>query len=496
MLSACAGVPFDHPKRASTALPVDAETPLGAIELQWSRQHGDLSGILGLPDGMEALGARLSLMAAAQRSIDAQYFIIKKDRAGALFAGKLLLAADRGVRVRLLVDDIFSPGIDDAAALLDSHPNVEVRLFNPMTRQSFRYWSYVVDFARANRRMHNKSFTVDNAVTIVGGRNIGEAYFELDQDVKFDDLEVLAIGPVVEQVSAGFDTFWNSELAVPVEAFDIRVDPARLEDWRREMKAELDRGDYGLYGRAVANPLVEDISEHRVEPLAAWTTLVSDSPEKLLKPVGKAGQAVLAEEKAGRMHAARREVIIITPYFIPMESGALLIEDLLARGVQVVVITNSLASTNHVPVYASYAKYRNRLLRAGVRFYEIRADETGGQNAWGNRPEMVTLHSKATVVDRDTVFIGSLNFDPRSILINTEMGMFIDSRQAATRLADVIYQELPRVSYSVELNEKGAPRWIYRHSGMEEVHDTPPQTSWWRRFMAGFYGVLPLENQL
>lgn len=497
LLAACTSVPFDYPKTASTAIPSDPVTLLGTIGANWQQEHGDLSGILGLSNGVDALGARLGLIEAAQRSVDAQYFIVKKDRAGALFVGKMLLAADRGVRVRLLVDDIFSPGVDAPLSLLNSHANVEVRLFNPLSRQSFKYWSYLVDFERANRRMHNKSFTADGAATIVGGRNIAEEYFELNQDVKFDDLEVLAIGPVVGQVSDAFDQYWNSELAVPIEAFAVKTDPGRLDQWRSNILAEIDQGADGIYGQAIGSSLMQDISDQTVRPTAAWATMVSDEPEKLLNAIGEVDQAILAQEKATRIRAAQREVIIITPYFIPLDAGSRLLEELLARGVRVVIITNSLASTNHVPVYASYVRYRKRLLQAGAEFYEIRADHRGEANAWGNHPEMVTLHSKATLVDRESVFVGSLNFDPRSVLINTEMGLFIDSDQIAGGLSRVVFEELPTATYSVNLDEKGDVYWRYSADDEpEEILHRAPQTSWGRRFMAGFYRLLPLENQL
>lgn len=204
LLQACISVPFDYPKEASTAQPPRQDTQLGASALSWSEEHGGKSGFVGLGNGMEALGARLKMMELAESTIDAQYFLIKPDRAGGLFIGKLLLAADRGVRVRLLLDDIFTTAPDSAMALLNTHPNVQVRLFNPMSRQSFKYWNYALDFRRANRRMHNKSFTVDNALTIVGGRNIAEEYFELNANVQFDDYEVMAAGPVVAEVSQGF----------------------------------------------------------------------------------------------------------------------------------------------------------------------------------------------------------------------------------------------------------------------------------------------------
>jgi len=496
LLCGCVGVPFDYPKTATTALPSNSETPLGQTALEWQQEHGNMSGFIGLPNGIDALGVRLRMMEEAQSTIDAQYFIVKKDRAGALFVGKMLLAADRGVRVRLLVDDIFSPGVDQGFALLSSHPNIEVRLFNPLSRQSFKYWSYLLDFKRANRRMHNKSFTVDNSMTIVGGRNIGEEYFELKQDIKFDDYEVFAVGPVVEEVSQGFDEFWNSDLAVPMDAFNLAVDPDQLDEWRDYIREQVESGEQGIYGKAVSSVLLKEVREGRVEPIVAAATMVTDSPDKLQNAVGEREQATLAVEIGRRFRAAQREILIVTPYFIPEASGTELIEELLAERIRVVVITNSLASTNHVPVHSGYARYRKRLLQAGAEFYEIRADVVGEANQWGYQPEMVTLHSKATVVDRSTVFIGSLNFDPRSIKINTEMGLFIESEQAGTALTQAIFDDLPRVAYRVELDEKDKLLWVYQHGDVSETLDKEPLTSWWRRFQVGFYRMLPIEGQL
>ncbi len=496
ILAGCGSIPFDYPKTPSSALPVTGEAPLGQTALQWQQQHGENSGFISLPNGIEALGARLRMMEAAESTIDAQYFILKMDRAGALFTGKMLRAADRGVRVRLLIDDIFTPSADQALSLLNSHTNIEVRLFNPLSRQSFRYLSYALDFKRANRRMHNKSFTVDNSMTIVGGRNIGEEYFELKQDVKFDDYEVLAIGPVVEQVSEGFDAFWNSELSVPMEAFGLAVDSADLEQWREHIKIRIQESEQGIYAKAVNSSLLRDVREQKIQPVVARAVMVSDSPDKLLSNVGKKELATLAVEMSRRFRAAQREIIIITPYFIPQESGAQMLEELVAKGTRVMIITNSLASTNHVAVHAGYARYRKRLLKAGVELYEIRVDIVGGENEWGHKPEMVTLHSKATIIDGATIFVGSLNFDPRSMLINTEMGLFIESAEAGFQFRQFVVKELPSVTYKVELDERGKLRWKYQHDGELEILDREPQASWGRRFMARIYRLLPIESQL
>lgn len=496
VITGCASVPFDYPKTTSYTQAPDPNTLIGNAAMEWQQEHEGESGFISLPDGIDALGARLRMMASAQNSIDAQYFILKADRAGALFVGKMLLAADRGVQVRLLIDDIFSPGIDRQLTLLDSHPNIEVRMFNPVSRNSLRYWAYLLDFGRTNRRMHNKSFTVDSSMSIVGGRNIGEEYFELTQDVLFDDFELFVMGPVVQEIGAGFDEFWNSQLAVPIAAFGARVDPEDLDSWRTMMYRESDEDATGIYAQAVNSTMLRDIREQRITPVPARAELITDSPDKLLHEVGDKEMAVLAQEKGRRLAAAQREIVLITPYFIPQQGGLDLVRELVARGVRVVIVTNSLASTNHVAVHGHYARYRRPLLQAGAELYEIRAEFEGQATTWGHSPDQVTLHSKASIIDRKTIFVGSLNLDPRSIQLNTEMGLFIDSATMGADFAEAVLQELPRVTYRVELDSKDKLSWTYLGGATPVVSKKEPQASWGRRFMAGFYRVLPIENQL
>jgi cardiolipin synthase C len=496
VLAGCVGVPFDYPKTTTHTLPIDPNTPAGAASMDWRELHGDKSGFIGLSNGTEALGARLKMMVGARSTIDAQYFILKDDRAGALFTGKMLRAADRGVRVRLLIDDIFTTGIDEALTLLDSHPNIEVRLFNPLSRQSFKFWSYLMSFDRVNRRMHNKSFTVDNAMSIVGGRNIGEEYFQLKQNVMFEDFEVLTIGPMVDEISANFDTYWNSELSVPVEAFGIKVNTQDLDKWRAYIQAKADEGAQGIYAQAVNSTLLQDIRERRVEPVPAEAQMISDPPDKLLNKVGDRELATLGVEIGERFRAAAKEILIITPYFIPQESGTRTLEEILGKGVRVIIVTNSLASTNHVAVHSGYARYRKRLLRAGAEMHEIRADFIGKDTDWGHKPDKVTLHSKASVIDRETIFVGSLNFDPRSILINTEMGIFIDAPSIGESFTRNLIDDLRRVTWKVDLDEQGKLRWTYNWKDEQQVVHKEPQASWGLRFKAGLYGILPIEGQL
>ncbi|AQA17733.1 hypothetical protein BST95_05260 [Halioglobus japonicus] len=496
LLTACASVPYDYPRSTTTYVPGSDATVLGTAGERWKATHGDKGGFVGMASGVDALGARLRLFELAEETVDAQYFILKKDRAGVLFVNELLLAADRGVRVRLLVDDIFSPGVDHAFSVIAAHPNVEVRLFNPLPRQTFKYLGYLTQFERANRRMHNKSFTVDGAFSIVGGRNIGEEYFEIDQDTRFDDYEVLMIGDIVEQVQQGFDVFWNSELAVPIEAFGIDVSQNELDEWRSGALREVHEEAKALYEGALDSRLLQRLNSGELNPVVAEAALYTDTPDKLLTKVGDRDQAVLALELGRRFREASDELFIVTPYYIPQDYGMKLVEDLLARGVTVKLVTNSLASTNHVPVHGAYKYYRRKLLEMGVEIYEIKVDAVDGPNEWGYQPGKLTLHSKATAIDRDSIFIGSLNFDPRSILINTEMGIFIESSEAGSGFTLQLEDELSRISWRVELDDDDKLRWTYDHEGVQEVVYKEPQAGWWRRFQAGFYGLLPIEDQL
>lgn len=496
LVSGCASVPFDYPKNPRSVTRISDQTTLGAEGLEWIDQHGDASGFIALPGGNDALGVRLKLIEAAEESIDAQYFLIKPDQAGKLFVGSLLRAADRGVRVRFLIDDIFTPSIDSGLSVLNSHPNIEVRLFNPMTRQSFKYWSMLVDFRRANRRMHNKSFTVDDALVVFGGRNIAEEYFEIQPDVEFLDLDVLGIGKVAGDVADTFDLFWNDSHAVPMEAFAVPVDPAELDRWRGVMEDIVSGATESIYTKALGSQLLQDIMDDRIRPYVAEAQVISDSPEKLQQKAGDQEYQALVNELAQRASKARSELLIITPYYVPRKSGAAFLESLLAKGVRVVIVTNSLASTNHLAVHSGYARYRKQLIRAGAEIYEMRVDALTRNEAVDQKPDKLTLHTKAVVIDRHTLFIGSLNLDPRSIDINTEMGVFVDSNDIAGDLAERVVKVLPAVAYRVALDEEDQLRWIYDHGAEHEVYEKEPQTSFWQRFKVGFFRILPIEGQL
>ena len=282
-----------------------------------------------------------------------------------------------------------------------------------------------------------------------------------------------------------------------MEAFDIEVDSEDLDRWRVEVQQLMDESKKGVYSKAVNSPLIQDLVAGKVEPVVAPAVLITDSPKKLQGAVGDRELATLAEEIGKRFRAAETEIIIITPYFVPGKAGVETITELIDKGTRVVVVTNSLASTNHVPVHSGYARYRKPLLEAGTEIFEIKADAVSVPEDSEVNPEILTLHSKATIIDRSTVFIGSLNFDPRSIDINTEMGLFIESEVAGEGLFQAVRDSLGEATYKVVLDDKGKLNWIHlAGTENEEVLTKEPLTSFGRRFSAGFYGILPIESQL
>ncbi len=495
LLAGCATAPFDYPRDYSETITATSETYLGREVAEWTGAHPGKSGFYPLGAGIDAFGARLALIDRAELTIDAQYFLMKPDSAGYLFASKLMEAADRGVRVRLLLDDIFTTVKDNAFEVMNQHPNIELRLFNPIGRRGIYAVNYIGTFKRANRRMHNKSFTVDNQVSIVGGRNIADEYFELLSDAEFKDFDMLAIGPVAADISKTFDRFWNHELAVPMEAFASGKQLTDLASARAAIDRKTVETSHQIYKRALSSPLMQDLIEDRVELFPADSNVVTDDPEKLLNKVS-ADYKTLVTALAGVVDGAESEVVVITPYFIPGKNGVEFWRSITSKGVRVIVVTNSLASNNHTPVHAGYAGYRHDLIDAGVELYEVRVDasklpEGSDQPSY----DSVTLHIKALFVDRRHTFVGSLNLDPRSIDINTEMGVLIENADLAGGITDLILAKLPSFAYRVTENEKGKLRWTSVIDGQEVVETREPQTSRWLRFKAFMMRILP-EGQL
>ncbi len=499
-LSGCRSIDFDAPRVASHAIDAETETSLRHDLAPVTAGHAEgEAGFAPIVDGIDALAARIALASRAERTIDAQYYLIKSDDAGLAFVNSLLRAADRGVRVRLLIDDIFTGGYDPGMMALESHPNIQIRIFNPFHRGTLgRNLGALGDFGRINRRMHNKSFTIDNQITIIGGRNIADEYFSARADYNFSDIDVIGIGPVVQEVSDMFDLYWQHESSLPVDTFAApQEDPAaELVELRKRLDQVVARSVGSDYRRAV-----EDRIEHRTDtnPIHfVWApyALVYDSPDKGVRTRAQQADKIITPliESIG---AAQEDVLIISPYFVPQKSGIEALGRLRDRGIEVTVVTNSLAANNQLTVHGGYAPARVPLLKQGVHLYEVRADAAVAGAAvaapFGSR---ATLHAKAFVVDHQKLFIGSFNFDPRSANLNSELGVIIDDAGMADLFADRVQSILPEQAYSVFLDADGRVRWRDQKGGQNVVVMKEPQTTWWQRFLAGCVRILPIRSQL
>ena len=499
LMSACATIDFDYPRPESQAFQDTNSTYLGGKIAGVVAAHpANQSGFYPLVNGIDALAARLLLAKRAERSIDVQYYLIKRDAVSYAFIDSLLQAADRGVRIRLLLDDIFTKGYDAGMAGLDSHPNFEIRIFNPFGRKGGRSLNAITSFSRINRRMHNKSFTVDNQVTLIGGRNIADEYFGAREDAKFGDLDVVGIGPVVQDVSNMFDSYWNHETALPVPAFaKMPEDPAaELERVRTELAAARERVANTKYAEAVEDEILELVESNTNMFTWAPYTLAYDSPDKGIKSKAEEAASITTPLRESLL-SAEKEVLLISPYFVPRKGGVEGFSELAKSGIDVKVVTNSLAANNQSTVHGGYAPSRKPLLRNGVKIYEVRADaDIQGSQIVAASGAKATLHTKAFIVDREEIFIGSFNFDPRSANINTELGVIIKSPKIASHLAQGLERALPTKTFEVFLNEGGKLRWRGMENGEEVILEKEPQTTWGQRFGAGFMRILPIRGQL
>jgi putative cardiolipin synthase len=487
LLAGCGSLPSLEARSVSTAFTDTESTRIGRAVTPLAARHPGMSGVHPLLDSLDAFAARMLLARAADRSLDVQYYIWHDDLSGRLLLQELHEAAARGVRVRLLLDDNGIAGLDVTLAALDAHPNIEVRLFNPFPSRTLRWTGYLTDFSRLNRRMHNKSFTADSQASIVGGRNVGDEYFDAAEGSVFVDLDVLAVGPVVREVSRDFDGYWASGSAYPV---DRLVPPAEgpLQIAADEEKAKV------FVDAVRQSDFVLQLMERRLPFEWGRALLVSDDPAKGL---GDAAESALLPHKLGELLGEpRAEVELISAYFVPGESTGLF-TSMAKRGVRLTVLTNSFEATDVAVVHAGYAKRRKELLEAGVTLYELKRISPQSQSArsfvGSSGSSASSLHAKTFSVDRARVFVGSFNFDPRSANLNTEMGILIDSAALAQRIASSFETGIPERSYEVRLSDEGELYWIERR-GQERVrHDTEPGTSFWQRAGVRFMSLLPID---
>lgn len=491
-------VPHAQSRIDSTAIPASDETTFGAAVLPVAEANPGRSGVARLEDGITAFAARMAIADAAQASIDARYYIWQRDTTGLLLLDAMQRAADRGVRVRLLLDDNGVPDIGPELAELDAHANIEVRLFNPFVLRSPRIATYALDFRRVNRRMHNKSFTADGVVTVVGGRNIGDTYFSQDQSTNYFDMDVVALGPAAQDVSDDFDLYWASPSAVPASLLLAQraagggVVDAGLAELRAQPGGE--EFEQALSGLR----LLEQVLDRARGFEWVEMTLVSDDPTKGQGPV--ADEALLLSRLLAILPEVQTEMLLVSAYFIPGERLTGILSDWAEQGLDVRVLTNAQESTDVLPVHAGYRKYRRGLVMAGVQVYELKSRQDrrdlaeqfgliGSTNS--------SLHAKTFAIDRSQIFVGSFNFDPRSARLNTEMGFLIASPTLAEHLAQAMTDGLDRRAYLVERAGSGGLRWRETgDDGTPLVHDIEPGTTALSRFVVRVLGLLPVEWML
>ncbi|MCP4748997.1 MAG: phospholipase D family protein [Desulfobacteraceae bacterium] len=496
-------MPRGFERTASYAYPNTENTVFGKMFADDIKKYSGKSGFVLLASGLDAFASRIVLANCAQRSIDAQYYLYHDDFIGRIFTYHLLKAADRGVRIRLLVDDINLAGRDLGAAALDSHPNMQVRIFNPFSRNMGRAIQFVTRLGQVTRRMHNKTFIADNQAAILGGRNIGNEYFEADPNISFADLDVLSIGPVVSKVSSSFDLYWNSELAYPAVVLrGKKPTPGQIQKNRQELTDFANKHAGSSYMQALEDSdLGKRIRNNQLNYSWGEAKIVYDQPEKILQSYDKT-EYHLSPHLRPYFEAVKKELVIFSAYFVPGKRGTAFFRKLCERGVRVRILTNSLASNDVGIVHAGYTRYRKSLLRAGVELYEMNMKLTRQERKAkkGKRSSSkASLHAKSFVFDRKKVFIGSLNLDPRAFIQNTEIGVVISEDGLAKFMSKEFDRIIKQSAFRLELKKKNGSEQLLWH-GLENnrkvVYKNEPHTSFWRRLGIGLMSILPIESHL
>lgn len=504
ILAACASLPSQDTRTPTHAFTDTENTQLSEAFAPGEASHPDENAFHLLSNGTDALIARVILSETAQRSLDLQYYIWHDDLTGREMGASILRAADRGVRVRLLIDDLGTNANDQMLLAIASHPNVQVRLFNPVANRTFKKLGSAAEFFRINRRMHNKAFIADNQAAILGGRNIGDEYFGASSTVAFGDLDALMHGPIVHEVSNAFDLYWNSDAAYPIEnLMGKQADPQALANIRAKLDAYLLSEQSSPYIAQARQRLANVIASRDADFFWGKATLLYDDPAKITRKPGDTEGHLMSQFKALSLDP-EHEMLIVSPYFVPGKQGVEWMRSMTARGVRVTVLTNSLAATDVAAVHAGYQRYRKDLLEAGVTLYELKpvaSKDDAKDNAKDDKKSTfgsskASLHAKTYVFDRKRIFIGSMNLDPRSVQLNTEIGVYCESAQAADQVADGIEKNIDRIAWRVTLRSEKMV-WIDTDAnGHETVLDSEPGVSVWKRTGVWMLGILPIESQL
>jgi len=500
LIAGCTSLPKNYTKIPSTSFKDHKSTGIGKMFEKEAAKHPGKSGFDIIRYGRQGFTGRIAMTEMAEKSLDLQYYVWEPDATGRLLAFHVLKAADRGVKVRVLLDDIGLEGRDTMIASLDAHPNIEIRIFNPFSDRTFHGLNFLYDFDRVNHRMHNKTFLMDNSLVIIGGRNIGNHYFGVDDHMNFRDLDIFAAGPVVREVSDVYDYFWNGEWSVPIKALvDKTYTQEDMKNARALLSQNIAKEDYPY-------PLTSDVNKirsqmKRIRNNLVWGTgkFVWDDP-KQMKLSRDQQQGTMLDKLHKKGTNLKTSLTIESPYFIAGKGGTAVLKGLVEKGVKVRVLTNSQSSNDVSAAFAGYEVYRKELVEGGVEMHELRPD-AGGNKIINQETDLAKVHSglhaKAMVFDAESVFIGSFNLDPRSASINTEGGLYVESPKLAKRVLDYMSEGTkPENSYRVFLDKNGDVAWKEVTDGKQKIYHTEPHTDAWDRFKVDFIQALPIEKQL
>ena len=528
LLNGCATIPYDYPRPVSSALYRPEGTAMGKKIQAQAVKHPGASGFYLLPTGIDAFAVRARLIDQAEKTLDLQYYIFHDDLTGKFLLDRIIAAADRGVRVRLLLDDWhLTKQTDFLIAALALHPNFEVRVFNPFGTQRSSVLARALKMAfgpeRLRGRMHNKAFIVDNSVAIVGGRNIGDEYFGASSEANFNDMDIIILGPITRKVSAIFDDYWNCVLSVPINALiSFRPTADDLESVRRDLETQRERLEKSTYALKVQkSDVLKRIDAGTVRVVWGQAQVLSDDPLKCINADDPKRSAKMTQELKGIIEKSRSEMLMVSPYLVPGETGVRLVQQMCDRGVTIKIITNSFVSTDVPVAQMGYMHYRQDLLRMGVELYEMKPTlaqlqsdqdrwqfggdfrrlcisviqggssviqrsasliQIGGSSLQFGGSSRAALHAKTFILDRHTVFVGSFNFDPRSMRLDTQNGVVIRSPELANQAAWLFTEGASTTrTYRVTLLGDHDLVWVCEEEGKEVRYYQEPMSRFFQR---------------
>jgi putative cardiolipin synthase len=494
----------ENKKHFSYALLQTEQTFLGTLIKKDVEARSGQSGFFIFETGDESLNARIELIRSAEKTIDLQYYAISDDLTSNLLIEALIQAARRGIRIRLLIDDISIGPIHYNLSVFDHVKNIEIRVFNPITTRDqsvlVRIMAFIMNPHRATRRMHNKALIVDNQMAIIGGRNLGDEYFDAHSEFSFKDIDVLTAGPITQEISESFDEFWNGTYTFPLSSL---YKPVIRPDFYRRLRKKLRRNWEAEFNvpkeEGESAPSFKEALSARIGKLVwAPSELIVDKAKKIEGNGSKPGEPINYMRLL--VDDAESEFIIVTPYFVPLDSGVAWLGGLRKRGMSVRILTNSLASTDVVAVHSGYRRYRKSILQQNAELYELKpiAGKPKQRPLGRKTPSYASLHAKVYIVDKEHAIIGSFNFDPRSSRLNTEIGVVIHSPQISMQLYRMFEEAIsPPSAYKVVLEDgMESLAWLTEEKGQSVRFEAEPRASLWRKIQTFFISLLPVEDQL